>query len=376
MMFSNNFSAEIEVLSPGRINLIGEHIDYNGGYVLPAAIDKAIRFRFRKNDSDDAHIYSKNFDQSTTIPLKRLEVQEKGKWENYLIGVLALIEERRPKLLSGFDCIMESNLPLGSGLSSSAALECGLAKGLNALFQLGLSDQEIIEIGMKAEHFYVGTKCGVMDQFAVVMGKKDHFIQLNCQDLSYQLIKAELAPYQLVLLNSNVSHDLATSAYNDRRAACEFALNIIQKTYPHYRYLAEIDETTLAEFQGDLPPIVYQRAQFVVKEQERTKKAVKALQDKDFEALGALLYQTHQGLSQEYEVSCEEVDFLVESTKDLPEVLGSRIMGGGFGGCSLNLVHQDAVESFIEVMQDRYFNQFQKELLPIPVIIEDGVKIL
>ncbi len=223
MLDTKTFKSDIVIASPGRINLIGEHIDYNGGHVLPAAIDKKITFRFRKNNTNYCEILSSNFKSSFKIDLKKL-VRSDIEWQNYILGVLYHINVLKPESLQGFDCIIESNLPLGSGISSSAALECGMAKGVNELFDLGLTDLEIVTLSRDAEHTFVGTKCGIMDQFAVVKGQQDHLILLNCETLDYHLIEAEFSPYIVVLLNTNVSHSLASSEYNVRRDECHTAL--------------------------------------------------------------------------------------------------------------------------------------------------------
>jgi len=216
MFKDENLKYDIVIDSPGRINLIGEHIDYNGGYVLPAAMDKKITLSFRKNNTTTCEILSSNFKSSFTADLNNL-VRSDVEWQNYILGVLFHANVLKPNAIQGFDCIIESNLPLGSGISSSAALECGIAKGINELFNLGLTDIEMIKLSRDAEHTFVGTKCGIMDQFAVVKGKKDHLILLNCETLKYELIEANFAPYIVVLLNTNVSHNLATSEYNVRR---------------------------------------------------------------------------------------------------------------------------------------------------------------
>src|SRR5690606_9337637 len=215
-----NFVHELIVESPGRINLIGEHIDYNGGHVLPAAIDKKIKFYFKKNSSRQCTIWSKNYESGFSFSIDEVAVSE-VEWENYILGVIHYIDQLFPGSVQGFDCVVESELPMGSGLSSSAALECGLATGLNELFSIGLSKNQIIHLSRDAEHNFVGTKCGIMDQFTVVRGQKDKLILLNCQNLEYRMINATIEPYHLVLLNSNVSHNLASSQYNNRRADCE-----------------------------------------------------------------------------------------------------------------------------------------------------------
>ncbi len=369
----NDFKSEIIIESPGRINLIGEHIDYNGGHVLPAAIDKKITLKFRKNNSKLCQIYSKNFKSSFTIDLHKLE-RSAVEWQNFVLGVLYHINNIRPESIDGFNCIIESNLPLGSGISSSAALECGIAKGVNELFKIGLTDIQIIKLSRDAEHTFVGTKCGIMDQFAVVKGQKDHLLLLNCETLNYELIKADFNPYIIVLLNTNVSHNLASSEYNVRRDECQTALEAIQKKYPKYRHLTEVPVSVVKEFKGVLPQKIYNRALYVSQENKRTLKAVKKLKKNNLVEFGELIYKSHEGLQNLYEVSCNEMDFLVKQTKKMDYVLGSRMMGGGFGGCTINLVHRDKVNEFIEYISASYEEKFNIQLTSILTTIGDGTK--
>ncbi|MFK2820418.1 galactokinase [Flavobacteriaceae sp. LMIT009] len=363
---------DLIIASPGRINLIGEHIDYNGGYVLPAAIDKKINLRFKKNNINICKVHSKNFNTYFEIDLdniKRSEVQ----WHNYILGVMYHIDKLKPKYLKGFDCEIESNLPLGSGMSSSAALECGFAKGLNELFNIGFTDIDLITLSRDAEHTFVGTKCGIMDQFAVVKGEKDHLLLLNCETLLHQLIPADFGDYKIILLNTNVSHNLASSEYNLRRDECNAVMETINKKYPQYKLLAQVPFEVLEEFRNALPEVNYNRAHYVISENRRTLAAVETLKLNNLKQFGALLYKSHEGLSKKYEVSCDELDFLVDYTKDIDYVIGSRMMGGGFGGCTINLVHKEYVYSFIKNISEVYKRQFDVELTSIDVGISKGV---
>ena len=373
MLDYKTFFSEVVIESPGRINLIGEHIDYNGGYVLPAAIDKKITLSFRKNSSNTCEVLSSNFKSSFKVDLNNL-VRSDVEWQNFVLGVLFHINVLKPASVKGFDCIIESNLPLGSGISSSAALECGIAKGVNELFEIGLTDCELIKLSRDAEHTFVGTKCGIMDQFAVVKGKKDHLILLNCETLDYELIKVNFDPYVVVLLNSNVSHNLASSEYNIRRDECDTALAAIKKKYPNYHSLTEVSTKAVAEFKNVLPARIFKRALYVTQENKRTLKAVNCLKDKDLKGFGECLYKSHYGLQHLYDVSCRELDFLVTQTKALDFVVGSRMMGGGFGGCTINFVHKDKVGEFIENVSAAYEEKHAIKLSSIITTISDGVK--
>lgn len=366
--------SDIIVKSPGRINLIGEHIDYNGGHVLPAAIDRKVTLWLRKKDTNTCRIHSDDegtFEFDITAPLQI----SKTHWENYVLGVVDGILKARPEQLGGFDCVISSDLPIGAGISSSAALECGVAKGLNALFDLGISDLELIEISRMAEHRFVGTKCGVMDQFAVTMGKRKKLLLLNCESLDYKLIDADFSPYKIVLLNTNVSHNLASSEYNTRREECEQALSVIQKSYPEYAFLADVPENIIVEHKNQLTGKVFQRALFVSRENARTLEAAQRIQKQDIIGFGELMYQTHEGLSKNYEVSCKELDFLVDFSKEYPQVVGSRMMGGGFGGCTINLIEEGFVNEFMDLAARAYKKAFDIELTPILVATSNGVEI-
>ena len=370
----NSVSPEIIVHSPGRINLIGEHIDYNGGYVLPAAIDLKIKFRFRKKQNHICIVTSES-QGSFKFNINEELKTKKNHWGNYVLGVVAGIRNLHPGRLQGFDCEFKSELPIGSGMSSSAALECGIAKGLNEMFDLGLSNYEMIEITRMAEHHFVGTKCGVMDQFAVMMGKEKKLILLNCETLAHDIIDADFSPYQIVLLNTNVTHNLSSSAYNTRRSECELALKVISKDYQEYKQLANIPLSIIEKYKEKLTSDIFNRASYVSMENSRTKEAAEVIQKGQIKRFGELMYQSHEGLSNKYDVSCDELDFLVDYSKDFDQVIGSRMMGGGFGGCTINLIHQDGLKDFISSISEAYQNRFYIKLTPITVATSDGVTI-
>lgn len=370
-----NFDAQIKIASPGRINLIGEHTDYNQGFVFPAAIDKQIIYSIKENGSaNECVIYSSDFDKILRVDLDNVKPSEE-EWENYILGVIHEIQ-KKDITLRGFDCVIESDLPIGAGVSSSAAMECGLAFALNRLFDLGLSKLDIVLIGQMAEHNFVGTKCGIMDQYASVMSMEGHAILLDCQDISHEYIPIELEPYSLLLLNTNVSHNLATGEYNTRRAECFKGVDILKKAGLEIESLRDLNEETLNEHKDLLSEQVYRRCHYVVKENERVLKASHALRNNNLQEFGSLLYQSHEGLQLEYEVSCDELDFLVDFSRNKPYVLGSRMMGGGFGGCTLNLIHKDHLEAYIKEVKAAYKEKFGIQADPIPVSPTQGTHLI
>ena len=375
MKFLENFNPELTVDSPGRINIIGEHVDYNMGYVLPTAIEKKIIFKFQKNGSDKiCHVYSKGYDTGFELSLDKLE-KSKIEWENYILGVLNEISKRTDKL-RGFDCTLESHVPIGSGVSSSAALECGLAFGLNEMFDLGLTKMDIVELSQAAEHTYAGTKCGIMDQFASVMSKEGHVILLDCESLDYSYIPIQIKPYRIVLLNTNVSHNLASGEYNVRRAQCEEGVAVLQKRYPKVKSLRNATMDMLNDVRIELDETVYNRCSYIIQEKIRVLEAVEALKANNLKRVGELLYETHDGLSKMYEVSCPELDFLVAFSKKYDSVLGARMMGGGFGGCTINLVHEDAIEEFVKAASAAYEKECNLKLTWFEASPSEGTSIV
>jgi len=373
-IFTSGDSEVMNIEAPGRINLIGEHIDYNGGNVLPAAIDKCIYYSFKKNESATiSNVLSKNFSEGFSFDITIPKKPGDG-WLSYLSGVLSEIDKIRPGKVSGFDCSLDSKLPIGSGISSSAALLCGFAKGLNELFSLEIDDITIIRLCQNAERIFSGANVGVMDQFAVIKGKKDHFILLDCETLEYSTIPAAMNTNMLLLLNTNVSHNLADSAYNERRAQCESALEIIQNKYPEVKTLVEATEAMVEEFKSDLGEDRVKRATHVIQEQKRVEATVEALKNNDFTLVGELLNQSHDGLQNLYEVSCPELDFLAAYAKADDRVLGARMMGGGFGGCTINLIDEKNVDSFVADASKAYKEACNLDLTPIPVKTNNGVQ--
>lgn len=371
----DEFNSELTIVSPGRVNLIGGHTDYNNGFVLPTAIDKNIVFRFKRNHTESTcNVHSANFDTSMHFDLKNI-VKSDSTWKNFVLGVVIQLQ-RRSKKIKGFDCLIESSLPMGSGVSSSAALECGLAYGLNTLFSLNLDKLTLIKLCQLAEHEFVGTKCGIMDQFASVMSKNNTAILLDCKTLSYEYIPFQLESKKILLLNTNVSHNLAESEYNSRREDCEASVKIIAKDYPKVSSLRDVSLKMLKVSEHLLTERRYQRCEFVINESERVKKAVEALKANDFGKFGELMYASHDGLRNKYGVSCEELDFLVDFSKEYDSVFGSRMMGGGFGGCTINIIEGDAIDAYIAAIGKAYKDKFGLNLDSFEIVPSNGTHVL
>lgn len=358
------------ILSPGRINIIGEHIDYNDGFVLPAAIDKIICFAFEKNASNIAKIRAIDLHENLRIDLTHdLQVSETV-WTNYFLGVLTQLR-LAGHTISGFNCVFSSNIPIGAGLSSSAALECGFLFGINKLFNLNIKPVDIALMGQKAEH-WVGINCGIMDQFSSVFGQENKVIKIDCRTLDFEYYDADFSDYSIVLFDSNVKHSLFTSAYNQRRKECEEGLAIIKTHFPNCESFRDCTESQLLSIKDQMTDTVFKRAFYVVKEINRVIKACIALTNKNIEELGRLMFETHDGLSTEYEVSCTELDMLVNAVKNNKAVIGARLMGGGFGGCTINLIKKGEEERIKKELVSLYYATFGIELKTYDVKISQG----
>jgi galactokinase len=366
--FSENFSTHPEIyFSPGRINLIGEHIDYNDGFVMPAAIDKGIYFAVAPNNSNTINFYAADFNERFSVNVQ--EIKKATDWRNYVLGVLhEFMLLNKP--VQGFDCAFTGDIPIGSGLSSSAAAEGGLAFALNELFQFGMNRVELALLCQRAEHNYPGVKCGIMDMYASLNGKKDHVLLLDCKNISHEYFPLELNGYKIVLLNSKVHHTLASGEYNVRRQRCEEGLAILKNSL-------QINSFRDIENAADIEPCkkimtaeVYNCCKYVVEEISRTKKAALLLQQNDLAGFGELMYATHEGLRQLYKVSCAELDFLVEQVAADKNVIGARMMGGGFGGCTINIVKEAVVDELVEEVSLAYQKQFN--VLPEAYVVETG----
>ena len=361
------------VLSPGRINIIGEHIDYNDGYVLPAAIDKIICFAFEKNNFNTANIQAIDINESVLIDITKEEIVSDVVWTNYLRGVLFQLKLKGHKI-GGFNCTFSSNIPIGSGLSSSAALECGFLFGINEMFNLGIKSIDMALMGQSAEH-WVGINCGIMDQFSSVMGLENKVIKIDCRTLDYTYHDADFVDYSLILFDSNVQHSLFTSEYNNRRIECDEGLSIINDNYPEINSFRDCNEELLIGLKSKMTDNVFRRSLYAVKEIKRVIQACTALDKGDIKTLGELMFETHEGLSKDYEVSCAELDYLVDLAKAEEDVIGSRLMGGGFGGCTITLVKKGSESSVKEKFTKLYADHFNIELKIYDVKVSNGTSL-
>ncbi|MDH5828322.1 galactokinase [Sphingobacterium faecium] len=373
--FKSIFQADpIVVRSPGRINIIGEHTDYNDGFVLPAAIDKAVYIAVSKRADNLISLYAEDYKGAYEVELDHIAPTDLH-WPNYILGVVDQIQKRGFEI-GGFNLYIDGDVPLGAGLSSSAAVECATTLALSELFELHIERLEIPKIGQLAEHTYAGVKCGIMDQFASTFGKKDHVLKLDCRSLEYEYVPLVLDGYTIILLNTNVKHALGDTAYNKRVEQCKKAIAWIKEKYLTVVNMRDVSVAMLDEMVKDKDAEVYTKTRFVVEESERVHEACEHLKAGNLVALGQNLFASHHGLSKEYEVSCEESDYLVDFTKQFPQVLGARQMGGGFGGCTINLVKDDFVSEFIAQVSPQYLAHFGKELTVIQVKTDDGTSVL
>ncbi len=371
-VFKQKFNEQpLVIKAPGRINLIGEHTDYNEGFVLPAAIDRYIYFAISKSKTDRCNVYSLDMNEGVSFSIFDLNPGET--WVNYLMGVLDGFE-RAGKPIHGVDCVFGGDIPAGAGLSSSAALCSGFAYGLNQLFDCGLNRVQLAKIAQYSEHEFVGLQCGIMDQYASLFGQKDNALLLDCRSLTHEAIPIKIPGYSFLLIDTKVKHNLASTEYNARRNACEQGVAGILAKYSDVRSLRDVTHSMLAEFKNDLAADTFVKCLYVVEEIRRTQQAVAHLKKKEWVQFGKLLFQTHWGLSQAYEVSCPELDFLVSMAEaETDSVIGARMMGGGFGGCTINLVKVEKLESFQRKVFDQYVATFKKEPDFYLVNLVDGV---
>lgn len=371
-VFRNKYGADPLVFrSPGRVNIIGEHTDYNEGYVLPAAIDKYIYIAIAPRTDKELHLFSQDFQESLELNLEQELRPVPSGWPNYILGVVDQLKQINCPL-SGFNLVIDGDVPIGAGLSSSAAVECATAFALNDLFKLGLEKLEMVKLAQQAEHSFAGVRCGIMDQFASMFGKKGHAIKLDCRSLEFEYVPLDLKGYKIVLLNSNVKHSLASTEYNTRREQCEQGVAWVKEHHPQVISLRDADLDMLTRHVLNRDELIYRRCKYVVEENQRLSEACEDLKKGDLQALGKKMFRSHEGLSREYEVSCRELDLLVKAVENNPAVLGARMMGGGFGGCTINLVKEEAIKELVEGIRQSYQQQTGLELTYYIADIENG----
>jgi galactokinase len=362
------------VRSPGRINLIGEHTDYNLGFVLPAAINKAIYLGIKKREDQLIKIHSLDFNDDFQGDLNEIKSSDKL-WPDYLLGVVEQIQKKH-QIPNGFNIVFGGDIPPGAGLSSSAALECAMAFGLNHIFNLSYEKMDLVRLAQAAENEFVGVKCGIMDQFASVFGQQNQLMRLDCRSLEFAYVPFQADDIQIVLFDTRVKHSLASSAYNERREQCEQGVKWIQEIHPEVKSLRDASEEMLLTHVKPKNQKIYERCNFIVSEIQRLQDACNDLENNDLQSFGKRMFETHFGLKDLYEVSCDELDLLVDLVKDNPNVLGARMMGGGFGGCTINLVKTEAVDDLIAQVSKSYLAKTGSEMLNYIVKIENGTSII
>lgn len=365
--FQKHFGEEgVFYASAGRINLIGEHTDYNGGFVFPGAIDKGMIAEIKLNGTDKVRAYSVDLEDYAEFGFEEADAP-KAAWARYIFGVCREIIKRGGSL-KGFDTAFAGDVPLGAGMSSSAALESTFAFALNDIFSLGIDKFELARIGQSTEHNYCGVKCGIMDQFASIFGKEGSLMRLDCRSMEYKYYPFHPKGYKLVLLDTVVKHELASSAYNKRRESCERAAKAM-----NVEFLRDATMEMLDGVKDRISEEDYKRAEYVIGEKQRVLDVCDALEKDDYETVGARMYETHYGMSKLYEVSCEELDFLNDVAKKCG-VTGSRVMGGGFGGCTINLVKDEIYDSFLAEARSSFAKKYGHEPKVYPVVISDGAR--
>ncbi len=366
-------STALVAAAPGRVNLIGEHTDYNKGFVLPAAVDKRICVALASNELGLIRMQANQFQEKFTFSQSQIRPVEG--WATYLLGMIYQLQQNHGPL-GGLDILVDGDVPVGAGMSSSAALCSALGFGLNELFSLGLTRMELALLGQRTEHEFARVQCGIMDQFASLHGRAGHVMKLDCRSLDFVYVPFNFPQIRIVLVNTMVSHALSGTAYNERRQQCEQGVATLKKYAPHTDSLRDITADLLARYRHEIPALVYRRCAFVVQENQRVLSGCEHLAQGDLPAFGRLMFEAHEGLRTEYEVSCAESDFLVDLAKKEPGVLGARQMGGGFGGCTINLVQSEALDDFLHRTKQSYERQFG--IIPETYVtqIEDGAKII
>ena len=363
------------VRSPGRINLIGEHTDYNDGFVMPAAIDRDIVYAIGLSPTTESILYSVKHDEFVRFSVDDPQKVTQPLWANYLLGVVRRFIDKGFKI-KPFFCVVGGDVPTGAGLSSSAALECGLAFGLDHLHSFSIPKVELLHMAQWAEHHYAGVLCGIMDQFASMMGAEGCAFVLDCRSLEYHYFPIDLKEYSLVLCDTMVKHSLANTAYNERREECEKGVSILKEFYPQIKKLRDVTGEMIETKRELLPGKVYDRCTFIVQENERVLAAAKDLKKHDLKSFGQKMYASHHGLSNLYQVSCPELDFLAAEAKKIEGVIGSRMMGGGFGGCTINLVLKSNIEIFISTLHKAYKDKFNIDMNHYVVDVKNGTSLI
>ncbi len=364
----------IIISSPGRINLIGEHTDYNDGFVLPAAIDRYIYFAIARSGGTKCRIYSEDFDQHIDFDFSKIE-KSKLSWSNYLIGVVDQFAKAGYGI-ADFNCVFGGDIPVGAGLSSSAAIEAGLAFGLNEIFDLNIDRKTLAKMAQKSENEFVGVRCGIMDQFANLLSKEKSVFKLDCRSLDYDYHPFSEIALEFILCDTQVKHELASSEYNLRRQQCEDGVRNISAHEHSVKSLRDVNFGMLDRYQKELDPIVYKRCRYVLEENKRVEAACTSLERSDYSDFGRLLYESHEGLRNEYQVSCGELDILIDGAAKINGVLGARMMGGGFGGCTLNLVEKNASNEFKMMIREEYLQHIGQEPKFYECNLVSGTKII
>lgn len=360
--FEHRFDQDYKLIkSPGRVNLIGEHTDYNDGFVLPAAVEQSICLAMNVSDTSKCHFYAvdKNEVYETDLS-KGIQKSEKG-WPNYLLGVVDQLQKKGYQV-KGFNCVFGGNVPIGAGMASSAALEGGVLYGLAEIHGWEIPPIEMARIAQKAENDFVGVQCGIMDQFASLNGQKGYALKLDCRSLDYEYFPFCQNGVRLVLCDTQIRRELAASEYNIRRQQCEQGVEILKQWDDSITSLRDVELKTLLSHEDDMEPEIFKRCKYVVEENKRVVKACEDLHEGDLDSFGQRMYKSHLGLQLEYEVSCKELDLLVDIARNVDGVFGARMMGGGFGGCTINLVEEEEAEAFAETIREQYYNEIGQEI--------------
>lgn len=371
--FRKRFGGECRVYSsPGRVNFIGEHTDYNLGFVLPAAIDKAIYVAMRPITGHTSKIYSLDYKQMLEWELSS-DNKPAEQWACYPYGVVQEMI-KRGAVVGAFEAVFGGDVPLGAGLSSSAALESAFGFALNDMFSLGFSRETLAQIGQMTEHNYIGVRCGIMDQFASLMGRSGKLLRLDCRSLEYALVPFNPVGYRVVLIDTCVKHSLASSEYNTRRAQCEQGVSVVASHFEGVTSLRDVTRQMLEDCRDEIDPTAYRRCSYILDENDRLLTATDALEVGDYATFGSMMFGSHDGLSNDYEVSCEQLDFIVDIARHTDGVLGARMMGGGFGGCVISVVRNESHDAYIAEVRSKYKTAYGIDPRVIDVVISDGAK--